>query len=68
MDSIRTMKTQTKTIPDSLEPVDDQLETGTHNVEGEAQLIQDDPENQEFPEQGEEEDAPLLANISTSIN
>ena len=50
--------------------MDDQLETGTHtnNVEGEAQLIQDDPENQEFPEQGEEEDAPLLANISTSIN
>ena len=57
---------------EALEPGDDPLETGTRtdNVQGEAQLIQDDPENttQEFPEQGEEEDAPLLTNILTSIN
>ena len=56
----------------ALGPVDDPLETGTstNNVEGEAQLIEDDPENttQEFPEQGEEEDAPLLTNSFTSIN
>ena len=59
-------------IPDSLEPLDDPVETGTRtdNVEREAQLIQDDPENttQELPLQGEEEDAPLLMNSFTSIN
>ena len=57
---------------EALGPVDDPLETGTStdNVAGEAQLIQDDPENttQEFPLQGEEEDAPLLTNSFTSIN
>ena len=57
---------------EALEPVDDPLETGTRtdNVEGEAQPIENDPENttEQFPEQGEEEDAPLLTNILTSIN